>query len=71
MLACIALISLLSFVGAFVDMNSPAKCPFGRHLLQAADDSNDFGDLAEDVSVFQEVSPISSLADLNIACIAV
>lgn len=51
--ACIGLVAFLSLAGA----ESSAKCPFARHLLQASDDdSDDFGDLAEDVSVFQEAS---------------
>ena len=53
--ACISWLILLQHVGASFHVEGSSRCPFERHLLQATDDSDDFGDLAEDVSVFQEV----------------
>ncbi len=53
--ACINWLVLLQHVGASFDVEASSRCPFGRHLLQATDDSDDFGDLAQDLSVFQEV----------------
>ncbi len=53
--ACITWLILLQHVRASFDVEGFSRCPFERRLLQATDDSDDFGDLAEDVSVFQEV----------------
>lgn len=54
--ACISWLILLQHVGASFDVEGSSRCPFERRLLQATGDSDDFGDLAEDVSVFQEVA---------------
>ncbi|DBA67752.1 TPA: hypothetical protein ACH3X2_001336 [Trebouxia sp. C0005] len=54
--ACVSWLILLQHVGASFHAEGSSRCPFERHLLQATDDSDDFGDLAEDVSVFQEVA---------------
>ena len=52
--ACITWLILLQHVRASFNVEG-FRCPFERRLLQATDDSDDFGDLADDVSVFQEV----------------
>lgn len=57
--ACFTLVCVLQRTWATPDSDGAINCPYGRHLQQATDDSDDFGDLAEDVSVFQEAQSVN------------